>query len=102
MIWIISAFLSSDNTKTIYKKDYGDKWAFTTDSVILKCFKDGDIESPVVNIDGNNYGLTGYADMHYGQDNLHAIDKFWLKSKKYEGLQVDLSTFTKEALKLCD
>ena len=88
------------SSKEINKSDYANKWAFTSDTVTLKCYKDNDINSPVVIVDGKKYGLTGFADNLHGQSDINAINAVWLKDKS-TGANVDLGTFTKEALELC-
>jgi RNA polymerase subunit RPABC4/transcription elongation factor Spt4 len=103
LVVVISFFLSDNtvNDKHIYKKDYGDKWAFTVDEATLVCYKDNDIKSPVIVLDGKAFGLTGFADNIHGQKNLNAINQYWLKDEKL-GINKDLGIFTKEALKLCE
>jgi hypothetical protein len=101
IVLIVMFAPSSVNDKKIYKKDYGDKWAFTSDEAVLVCHNDNDIKSPVVVINSKPYGLTGFADGQYGQSDINAINAVWLKDKT-TGLNVDLGTFTKEALKLCE
>jgi len=44
----------SPNSKDITKAEYGDKWAFTTDSATLLCYKDEVGVAPLVVIDGKN------------------------------------------------
>lgn len=102
IIGFIMSSVFSDSEKTIYKKDYGDKWAFKSDSAILKCYKDGDIKSPVVIVDDIPYGLTGFADNKYGQSNLNAFKSVWLKDKNNAGLMVSTGLFQKEATELCE
>jgi hypothetical protein len=93
----------SDNkqSKTIHKAEYGTKWAITTDTATLKCYNDNGIKSPVIIVDGITYGLTGFADNKYGQSNLKAFHKVWLKDNN-TGANINLSSFTDDALKLCD
>ena len=96
---------SSNNVKerTITKKELGIYWPFkNADKAIIKCYKDGDIKAPVVVVNGKAYGLTGYADMHYGQDDLKAINKIWADDPRIKGLKVDLGPITEKALELCD
>ncbi|MEO1927580.1 MAG: DUF2511 domain-containing protein [Nautiliaceae bacterium] len=96
---------SSNNVKerTITKKELGIYWPFkNADKAIIKCYKDGDIKAPVVVVNGKAYGLTGYADMHYGQNDLKAINKIWADDPRIKGLKVDLGPITKKALELCD
>lgn len=100
-IFIYAIMPDSPNSKEIKKSEYGNKWAFTTDTAKLICYKDGDTNSPVVVVDGKPYGLTGFADGEHGQSDINAINAVWLKDRT-TGLNVDLSPFTKEALKLCE
>ncbi len=100
--FIVSAIFDGESSKTIYKKDYCVKWAFTTDEAILKCYKDGDIVSPVIELDGKNFGLTGFADNKYGQSDINAINSYWLDHSEYKGMKQDLGIFTAEAKKLCN
>ncbi|WP_294964567.1 DUF2511 domain-containing protein [Sulfurimonas sp.] len=102
VIGFVLSLVFSDSKKTIHKEDYGDKWAFTSDSAILKCYEDGDIKSPVVIIDDVPYGLTGFADNKYGQSDLKAFNKVWLQDKNNPGLMVNTGTFQKEATELCE
>ncbi len=92
--------VSRANSKVINKQDYGEKWAFTTDTAILKCYNDDGIESPVIILDGKQFGLTGFADSMHGQNNINAINKYWLRNEKL-GINKDLGIFTEEALELC-
>jgi CRISPR/Cas system-associated endoribonuclease Cas2 len=91
----------STDTKIIHKAEYGTKWAITTDTATLKCYNDNGIKSPVIIVDGVTYGLTGFADNKYGQSDLKAFHKIWLKDNT-TGANINLSSFTDDALKLCD
>jgi RNA polymerase subunit RPABC4/transcription elongation factor Spt4 len=104
IVAIISYFMSGDiQDKTIYKADYGDRWAFTTDEAKLACFVDEVGISPVIILDGKRFGLTGYADNKYGQGDLNAINKYLLKDKSIRsGVYKDLGIFTREAKALCE
>lgn len=102
---IISFLLSGDgsNEKTIYKKDYGEKWAFTTDEAKLICVKDDVANMPLIRIEGRNFGLTGYADNRLGQGDINALYKYWLKDEAMgKGVYKDLDPFMKEAKALCE
>lgn len=104
ILWLVAFVVSDDKVKSkiVTKTEYGDKWAFKQDKAVLKCYVDGDIKSPIVELDGIPYGLTGFADNKYGQSDINAINKYWLDNPTYKGLKVDIGTFQKEALKLCD
>jgi len=97
------SFSSSGNEKKITKEEYGDKWAFTYDEAVLKCYKDGDIKSPVIELNGIPYGLTGFADNKYGQSDLNALNKYWLEDTRpyMKGTHISISIFSEDALKLC-
>ena len=84
---------SEVNSKKITKTEYGNKWAFKQDEAILKCYTDGDIKSPVVELDGIPYGLTGFADNKYGQSDINAMNKHWLDNPVYKGMKVDIGIF---------
>ncbi len=95
---------SSNNEKTITAKEYGDKWSFTADTAVIKCYKDGDIKAPVVIINGKPYGLTGYADAKYGQNDVSALNEYLLKDNRpgREGMMIDIGTITSDANNLCE
>ena len=90
--------------RTITKQELKNQWPIkTTDKAIIKCYLEPDgTKAPVVVVNGIPYGLTGYADMHYGQNDLKAFNKIWADDPRLKGLKVDLSKLTDEALKLCD
>jgi len=90
--------------RTITKQELKDQWPIkTTDKAIIKCYLEpSGTKAPVVVVNGIPYGLTGYADMHYGQDDIKAFNKIWADDPRLKGLKVDLSKLTEEALKLCD
>ncbi|MCK9332757.1 MAG: YebY family protein [Candidatus Cloacimonetes bacterium] len=90
--------------KKITEQEYGEKWAFTSAEASLRCYKDGDIKAPVVVLDGKSYGLTGFADAKYGQNDVNALNPYWKKDTRAgkEGLRVDLGTITNDANKLCE
>jgi hypothetical protein len=77
------------------------KWPFTSNTATLKCYVDGDIESPVVIIEKKTYGLTGFADNKYGQSNINELNKVWLFENKAQGIRVNLSEVTSIARDLC-
>ena len=87
--------------ETIYKKDYGNKWAFTSDMAMLECFQDSTGKMPVVVVKGKAYGLTGYADNRHGQKNLEAFNEVWLMNA-YNTSHVDIGIFQAKAKELCD
>ncbi|WP_052502798.1 DUF2511 domain-containing protein [Halarcobacter anaerophilus] len=101
---VMLAGCSNYSDKKVTQDEFGEKWAFTVEEATLGCYKDGDTKAPVVVIDGKSYGLTGYADAKYGQNNLNALDKFWKKDTRAgrEGMKIDLSAVTREANKLCE
>lgn len=90
--------------KKITAQEYGGKWAFTSNEATIKCYKDGDIKAPVVVINGVSYGLTGYADAKYGQNDVKALNEHWKKDTRVgrEGLMIDLGAITNDANKLCE
>ena len=90
--------------RTITKQELKNQWPIkTADKAIIKCYLEPDgTKAPVVIVNGIPYGLTGYADMHYGQNNLKAFNKIWANDPRLKGLKVNLSKLTDEALKLCD
>ena len=89
---------------TISKKTYKKIYPFTVDKVKLGCYYENNTVMPVVIINGKSYGLTGLADMQHGQNNIHALDKYWAKDKRpmMKGLRLDLDYVTKDAKSLCD
>ncbi len=103
LIFILASLSSPDNELKITKSEYGDKWAFTYDEAVLKCYKDGDIKSPVIELNGIPYGLTGFADNKYGQSDLNALKKYWIENKQpyMEGTYISIGVFSDDALKLC-
>ena len=90
--------------RTITKQELGKDWPIkTTDRAIIRCYTEPNgIQAPVVVVDGIPYGLTGYADIHYGQQDLKAFNKIWADDPRLKGLKIDLSKLTQEAMKLCD
>lgn len=100
-IGINSDKVENKQVKIIHKAEYGKNWAITSDTATLKCYKDNDIKSPVIIVNGVTYGLTGFADKKYGQSDLKAFNKIWLKDKE-TGANINLSSFTQDALKLCN
>jgi RNA polymerase subunit RPABC4/transcription elongation factor Spt4 len=106
IIWMLVSLLIKDtpNERKITKAEYGDKWAFTYEKAVLKCYKDGDIKSPIIELNGIPYGLTGFADNKYGQGDLNALNKYWLEdtSPYMKGTHISVGIFTDDALKLCD
>lgn len=105
ILWVIFSLFDNNqqNERKITKAEYGDKWAFTHDEAVLKCYKDGDIKSPVIEINSIPYGLTGFAEHKYGQSDINALNKYLLKDTRpyMEGLHIDIGIFTDDALKLC-
>jgi len=84
----------------VMEKGYKSTWPFTVDMVILKCYRVKDIDAPVVVLNGKQYGLTGFADGLYGQNDTNALNPFWRKGMY--GLRVDLQSMTQDALALCE
>jgi len=90
---------------TVTKEEYGDAWAFTKDSAVLKCYKDTIAVMPVVVIDKKPYGLTGWADAMHGQGSIGLdMDNFntvWLKNPDDNTSRIDISPFKKRAEEIC-
>ncbi|SFP61632.1 DUF2511 domain-containing protein [Hydrogenimonas thermophila] len=93
---------SGPQEKVVTKKEFGDKWPLKTDKAIIKCYVDDVGKAPVVIVNGKAYGLTGYADMHYGQNDLKALNEVWADNPKIKGLKMDLGYLTEKAKELCD
>jgi len=83
----------------VIKKGYEGTWPFTVDMAVLKCYRGYGTDAPVVVLNGKPYGLTGAADIMYGQSDTSALNPFWRKSAY--GLRVDLHAITQDALALC-
>lgn len=83
--------------KVIYRKDYGNKWAFNTDKITISCER-----YPIIyfTYDGSNkkYALNGRTQREYTK--LERDNPLWLKEGN--GYNVSLSPFTEEAIALCD
>ena len=113
VIFIIAIIVSFNNQdkkddkptykeRVITQKELKNKWPLTVDKAIIRCYKDESEEAPVVIIEGYPFGLTGWADIQYGQKNTKALNRYWKKDTSNNlGLYIDLSTLTDEALKLC-
>lgn len=104
VILLFVAFIiypSSGNTKVINKSEVKEKWPFTVDKVTLKCYKENDIEMPVVIIEDKTYGLTGFADNIHGQKDINALNKYWLENKEIKNTRVSISEISKISLSLC-
>ena len=88
--------------RDITKSELGDKWPFKFDNAIISCYKDNIAIMPVVTVNKKSYGLTGWADTRYGQEDINSMNEIWLKDPKKEGLYIDLSLITKKASELCN
>jgi hypothetical protein len=102
-IFILASLSGAENGLKITKAEYGDKWAFIYDEAVLKCYKDDDIKSPVIELKGIPYGLTGFADNKYGQSDLNALKKYWIENAQpfKIGTYISVGVFSDDALKLC-
>ena len=87
--------------RVVTKKEFKDKWPLTVDNAVIACIKDSVGKEPLVIINGEPYGLTGFADAKYGQNNIQALDKYLAKNPKFKDLHKGLGVITDEALKLC-
>ena len=87
--------------RVVTKKEFKDKWPLTVDNAVIACIKDSVGKEPLVIIHGEPYGLAGFADAQYGQNNIQALDKYLAKNPNFKGLHKDLGAITDEALKLC-
>jgi|GEM_PF-2082265 len=93
---------NKSNKKVITPQSLTKEWPFTVNEAVLKCYIDNGIKSPVVEINGTPYGLTGFADNLHGQSNINALNKFIRRNPNIKGTRIDIGEVTKEALKLCN
>lgn len=96
-------YLLASSSKTITKESFSGRWPFSVNQVVLNCYISNETKLPVVTIDGNRYGLTGYANnLHGSFDDINAINKYWLDDENNKGLKISLSDVLDEAIKLCN
>lgn len=104
IVVMIFAFLiyPKDNSMEITPNSLKQEWPLTVEKATLKCYKDGDIISPIVIVNGSSYGLTGFADNKYGQSDTSAFTKVWKPNPEIKGTYINISEITELAKSLCD
>ncbi len=102
IIMIFAFFIyPKDNSMEITPNSVKEAWPLTVEKATLKCYKDGDIVSPVVIVNGVSYGLTGFADNKYGQSNLDAFNKVWKPNPEIKNAYISISEISNLAKSLC-
>ena len=79
---------------TIYKKNYGGKWAFTSDAITLYCFKENNLTLPSFYLHSDGYT--------FNSSHTDRFKKILLNDENNTSKKMDISIFQTKAKELCD